>query len=131
MMEFKLYEHRKHFREVYRWWKAHRKSPLDIESLSPYGVMVCEGEKMLACSWVYLAKDCLVAQIGWSVSNPDIPFRKAHEAIQASIKESLDFAQRNGYHRVMTVSSSRGLTRAFKRQGFTPMIPHDLLVKVV
>lgn len=130
-MEIKLYEHRKHFREVYRWWKTHRKSPLDIESLSSLGVVVCEADQMLACTWIYVGKDCTVAQLGWSVSNPDVSMRKAHDAVEVSIREAIAVAKDSGCNRLTTMSSSRGLTRVFERSGFRKLIQHDFLVKAL
>lgn len=127
----KLYEHRKHFREVYRWWKIHRNTPLDIGSLSEVGVTIWEGETMLACTWVFLGRGSTVAQLGWSVSNPDISMRTAYEAVQESIARALILAKDNGCNRAITMSSSKGLTRVFQKAGFTKQIPHDMLVRTL
>lgn len=127
-MNSELYNHRDHFRIVYGWWKRHRKVSLDIETLSNTGIMIFENGVPQACTWIFMSKESPVAQLGWSISNPDIKAFEAHQAIQESIEYAIKLAKDMGYRRLITFSSSKGLTRLFEKKGFKKLIKHDVLI---
>lgn len=129
-MELKLYEPRKHFTLVYGWWKAHRNSSLDLDSLSGSGLVAYQDEKPVAAAWLFMSNG-KVAQIGWPVVNPDSGMKQKTEAITLLIQGLSQLAKDQGYTRMMTFSSSSGLTRKFQKEGFTKLIPHDLLIKAL
>lgn len=128
--DFKPYSHRKHFPMIFRWWKAHRKGRLDIESLGSRGLIVSNYGMDLASAWLFRT-DSRVANIGWTVTNPDAPMRLKHQAVSALIEELKRIAKTEGFTRVISFSSSRGLTRSFVRSGMRQLVTHDLVVGVL
>lgn len=124
------YDQKKHFPLVFKWWRKHRGVSVDINAISPVGLVAYAGEDPLAIAWLFLSNSKL-AQIGWPVTNPDSPLAMKSEAVELLIEALGLLAKNCGYKRLITFSSSNGLTRKFEKQGFTKMMPHDVLIKAI
>lgn len=129
-MTLELYEPRKHFPMIFRWWKAHRKGVLDLESLSPIGLVAKDEKGYVAAAWLFLTNG-KVANIAWVVTNPEARARAKSDAVAQIILELSAYAKSQGYTRVISFSSSRGLTRAYERAGMTKLVMHDLLIRAL
>jgi hypothetical protein len=128
--EFQSYEHRKHFPMIFAWWKKHRRGRLDIESLGSRGLVVYKNGVPLAAAWLFRT-DSKVANIGWTVTNPDASMRLKHDAVAALIEDLKLTAKAEGFTRVVSFSSSRGLTKILVRAGMGQLVPHDLTVGAI
>lgn len=129
-LTLQLYQPRKHFPLVYRWWRARRGIAVDMEFLGRQGGVVYDGDLAIAAAWLYLS-DSKVAQIGWTVTNPEAGLKVRAEAVSLLLDELTRMAKELGFTRVITFSSSKGLTRTFESKGFTKLEVHDVLVRAL
>lgn len=113
-----------------RWWRNFNEAELAEDLLSEIGLVIYDGEQPVAMSWIFLSNSPL-AQIGWTVTNPECGPKTRMSAVALLIDELTGVAKREGYKGVMTFSNSSGLTRIFQSSNYVKLNPHDFLIREI
>jgi hypothetical protein len=112
------------------WWKSHGDQELNPMYLSRNGVVISRKTQLgwvpCCASWIYVAANADLAQIGLTVTDPNAPMKIRHEAVKLAINTLKE--QASGIGAIITMSSSAGLTRMSESIGFNRVAAHDLLV---
>jgi hypothetical protein len=114
------------------WWDGHNDSFISSEILPVTGVVVSyrSGFNWIPCtaSWIYVASNAKLAQIGFTVTHPEAPMKVKHEAVLRAVKRLKEMANSIGIMNIMAISDSSGLTKVYERSGFEKMSQHDFLL---
>lgn len=116
-MEWRFYQPEDHAL-VAEWWKAWDWRVIPHASLPKYGVIAFDGDKPVACAWLYQT-DCCVAMIGFFITNPDSKVRQRNRALSLVVSELCHLAKQLGYTTVFCTVMKKGLAKLIERQGFT------------
>lgn len=100
------------------WWEKRGWRVIPQAGLPPTGAIAYDGEKPIACAWLYKSDSC-VAMIGFFISNPESTARQAHEGIKLIVGALSETAEAQGYTTIFCTVIKEGLAKAIESQGFT------------
>lgn len=128
-MKIESYNEDDHYPLAVNWWIRHNHHVLDRISLPNTGAVALREDGTPVCmAWLFLSNS-KVANIGYSVANPECKPKEVAEGLSLVYFELEKVARHLGFIELWTFSSKKGLTKRFKRNGFQSVIPHDFLVK--
>ena len=117
---------------IREWWDSHNDSFISSEILPVTGVVVSHrlGCNWIPCaaSWIYVASNAKLAQIGFTVTHPEAPMKIKHEAVILAVEKLKQMANSVGIVNIMAISDSSGLTKVYERSGFEKMSQHNFLM---
>lgn len=121
----------KHFDILSDWWKQHDHPAMDFKALSPLGVVAFDGDTPVCASFLYVMHGCNLAQIAWTTTNPACGLKTKYYGINMCLGNLYQLALENKRTNVICFSSSSGLTKLMKKQGFNVGTTHNLLAGIL
>jgi hypothetical protein len=118
-MNIRLYSNKYDYQMVSQWWRERDMQPLPQHVLRSVGYVAHEGDRDVACAWLYMDYVSGVCWFNLFIANPDAggnEIRDAHEAIVKSFKH---FAEKEGFCIMMAFYEQRSLSKLAQKHGFS------------
>ena len=114
----RLYEEDKDYELIKGWANAINQELPHKTTMPAVCAIAHDGEKDLACGFLFLANDCPVSVMEWVYFNPDAKPREKVKSLQSVVTMLQMCAVDEGHPFMIIGSPSDSLTRLYERHGF-------------